>query len=196
MTTTDHECQTPWLFARLTDARLELLQLDRLPDDPASHEATVASLRGALGRALAEHRAAQLAELDAVFGSEPTSRDHQIALEFAAEQLEAARSSQPLPTAFWFPVQADGRDESGQVHVSVTADDVVILEVPHGLTDRLEVATAITQALNLAVARLDDDTMKRVNGLAAAPEPTDWAALAGQIDRFGLGKHREERPWM
>ena len=54
----------------------------------------------------------------------------------------------------------------------------------------------LRKALNLAVARLDDDTMKRVNGLAAAPEPTDWAALAGQIDRFGLGKHREERPWM
>ena len=67
--------------------------------------------------------------------------------------------------------------------------------------------TWLYRATELAAADRHDEVIRLVEGLmpgalfcpdahALLSTATDWAALAGQIDRFGLGKHREERPWM
>ena len=184
-TVTEYEQHAPWLAARFVNGRVELLHLERFPADPHGAEEALAGVREALSVALATHRAALV---DAVVQASdpPAAGDHASAVSFALDQLAEAQDLEPSPQAAWFPDQADGRDESGQVHVSVTPHGVAILEAPqHLLADRLRLSDAIRQALNLALTRLDEDTGRYARRWAdQTQDPPDWSELATRADEL------------
>lgn len=190
---TRHESRDPWCYVELVDGVVEVLHLRNDSTETARHEEVLAGLRTGLGAALRQHHADQLEALTARF-SDTTDPDRRSAIEFALAHL--ASFDEPVsPSADWFPTQADGRDPSGQLHISVAGSDVVVLEAPtHLFSDRRSAAEALLEALNLALSRLERDLLAHIDRSPEPrpdpepePEPT-WAELSARADRYRFAR--------
>lgn len=182
------ETDRPFFHVHLVDGRISLLQFSRI--DERLLDEFLANCRDVLSRALQQHARDRTAEIMERFGSTPDPHRDRV-MAHVAERLDAASEHEPLPQRRWFPEQADGRDPSGEVHVSVTATRVVLLETPFAALEHPgKGARAIMAATNLALERLDDDVAAHVHGrldrARRLPEP-DWEAMALMVERLRRG---------
>lgn len=181
------ETSRPSFNVRMVDGRVDFLQFPRV--DEQRLDEFLRDCREVLGRALRQHASDRVEAVMARYG--PTSNPHRDrVMAHVAERLEAAAGRGPRPQRRWFPEQADGRDPSGEVHVSVTATGVEVLEAPFAALEHPgRGALAIVDATNLALERLEGDIADHVRRHAPderPPEP-DWEALAALADRLARG---------
>lgn len=183
------DLQRPSFYVEMIDGRVTLIQFGRVPDD--LHDAFCEHLKRALSQAFVQHGEDMIAAVRAQLEREqPRNPDRDFVLRFVDEQLTKAAASRPLPRRRTFPEVADGRDPSGQVHVSLTRSAVMILEAPVGtFADPRRGAQAVGQACNLAFERLERDMAEYIARQErlhppSAPAPMDWSKLADQIARL------------
>lgn len=183
--TTDYESHDPWLFARFVSGRLDVLQLDGPPGDPSAFDGYLTGVRTALSVALSRHAAERLRHIMEHYAPPSGEPNREAAVAFAQVQLESARGLQPRPSRRWFPEQADGRDATAYVHVSVAGSNLAILEAPpHLFDDKIAAGMAIREAINLALQRLEDDIVQFAARATEEPPPPDWAKLAEQAAKL------------
>lgn len=186
---TSHETQRPRIYVEMTDGNVDLVQF-RAVDD-AAHDDFVVSLQHALSTVLQEHTAAFTTQTLQRYALPPDPH-HDDVMAFVEEQLEAA-PVEALPNGrTWFPVQADGRDATGAVHISVANAQVVILDIEPGvLREPRDAGRAIVEAINLALHRHRDDVAtyitRRTRAEPSDQESPDWASLALRVRRCRLG---------
>lgn len=187
--TTSLETTDPFLSVRVKEGRIDFLQFKRLEEHETG--AFLDACRETLSRALRQHADERLAALMARFAPPPDVHREVVAAH-VSERLEKARSAPPQAgrKRRWFPEQADGRDPSGAVHASVTANSVVILEAPfEAIAHPADGAAAIRAAVNLALDRLEGDVLRiaKRGGQPQEPVEPDWTSLARLVDRLRKG---------
>lgn len=160
---TSGETHAPFIYYEFADGQLTQLQFGRVP--AGEEEAFVTRVREVLSDGLSAHGRDLLADFAAMEMPAPTPEQAE-----AGEVLRRARehmAKRPSPARPWRN-QADGRDPSGEVHVSVADDQLVILELPADLLEAPQkCGWAIRDALNLALRRQTQDFADQLTMVAS-----------------------------
>lgn len=181
--TTTYSMTNPAIRVGVADSRIQSLSFTEY-EDPAVLQSSV---KDALTNALTEHEESFLTTLEQMFMTPDVDRD--AVMEVVDEMLSESRDVEPKRRD-WFPTQADGRDQTGGVHVSVIGTRVEIFEVPDDLWEEpAEAETAIIEATNLALDRLAEDIAMFTAGRSPdEPMPQlNWSELKQQMDRLEQG---------
>lgn len=191
--TTLVERTKPWIHVELANGRVRRLLFGRVA--PEVIDEFIGTLQQTLTEALTQHANEVVAKLLQQTSTEPNP-DRDLVLAFTEEQLaQAARwsAAHPVPDDGnrLLLDQVDGRDESGDVHVSVLGSRVVLLEIEPGVLSQPQHAGwALRDALNLALERRSADLEERAERLRqnGTPQPApDWAGWARQVKRLRQG---------
>lgn len=149
---TSGETHAPFIYYEFADGQLTQLQFGRVP--AGEEEVFVTRLREVLSDGLAAHGRALLDDFAAQM---PAPTPEQVEADEVLRRARQHMAKRPSPARPWRN-QADGRDPSGEVHVSVAADQLVILELPADLLEAPQkCGWAIRDALNLALRRQAQD---------------------------------------
>lgn len=179
---TETSDRTLGAHARLADGRFTLIQLATKGINTDSYDLLLERLSSFLSKALAEHHAAAIALLtgDSVISVSLSPADDGI-------MRPPSRSS---GLSSWIPTRADGRDSSGQLHVSVTTNSATVLDVPQEfIQNARSLERALKEASNQAMERLDSDFIRSLSRRLSDSQ----LAKFGLAPNHSLPSHQHEK---